>query len=65
VADFARYAHLIQLGFGRTVSFRGANGGVYMRFKRALSPMEPYRLRTRVLGWDAKWLFIEHCFVGR
>lgn len=35
-----------------------------MRFKRGLSPMEPYRLRTRVIGWDSKWLFLEQCFVG-
>ena len=26
VSDFGRYAHLIHLGFGRTIRFRGANG---------------------------------------
>ena len=57
-------AHLIKLGFGRQIRFRGANGGVYMRFKRALEPMQSYTVVTRVLGWDEKWLFIEHLFEG-
>ena len=35
-----------------------------MRFKRALEPMETYKLRTRIMGWNSKWLFIETCFVG-
>ena len=26
VSDFGRYAHLIHLGFGRTIRFRGSNG---------------------------------------
>ena len=58
-------SHLIKLGFGREVKFRGANGGVYMRFKRALEPMQAYTVVTRVLGWDEKWLFVEHLFEGR
>ena len=35
-----------------------------MRYKRALEPMQTYTVVTRVLGWDEKWLFIEHLFEG-
>ena len=61
VCDFARYHHLCAMGFGQ---ISGANGGVYMRFKRSIRPMQPYALRTRVLAWGAKWLLIEHRFIA-
>ena len=59
VCDFGRYHHLARV-FGRSVA--GANGGVYMRFKRSLKPFEAYELRTRIAGWDRKWLWVEHRF---
>ena len=61
VCDFARYHHLCAMGFGQ---ISGANGGVYMRFKRSIQPMQPYSLRTRVIAWGAKWLLIEHRFIA-
>ena len=60
VCDFARYHHLCAMGFGQ---ISGANGGVYMRFKRSIQPMQAYALRTRIASWDGKWLLIEHRFV--
>lgn len=35
-------------------------GGASVRYRRPLGPFETFVLRTRVLCWDAKWLFIEH-----
>lgn len=41
----------------------GANGGVYMRFKRSIGPLESFTLRTRIVGCDDKWLWIEQRFL--
>lgn len=34
----------------------------HMTFRRPLTVLEPYHLRTRILGWDEKWFFIEQRF---
>merc|ERR1712154_445764 len=60
MCDFACYHHLAAMGMGQ---ISGANGGVYMRFKRSLRLLEAYELRTRVLSWNKKWLFLEHRFM--
>jgi acyl-CoA thioesterase FadM len=31
-----------------------------LRFRRPLAPFRPILLRTRLLTWDEKWLYIEH-----
>lgn len=59
LCDFGRYFHLARMGFKNVA---GANGGVYMRFKRSLRPFEKFVLRTRILCWDDKWIFLEHRF---
>jgi len=40
-------------------------GGVTIRYRRSLDPFEPYELHTRLLGWDAKWFFLEQRFLKR
>lgn len=35
-------------------------GGATVRYRRSLGPFERFVLRTRLLCWDGKWLFIEH-----
>lgn len=46
---------------------RGANnvilGAVYASFQREIRPYERYEVRSRVLGWDRKWLVILSTFV--
>ena len=37
-------------------------GGAQIRFRRSLAPFERFRLRSRVLCWDEKWVYIEHLF---
>jgi acyl-CoA thioesterase FadM len=37
-------------------------GSETMRFKRALKPFQSYRLKTRVLCWDERWVFLEQRF---
>ncbi|MEE4383782.1 MAG: thioesterase family protein [Pseudomonadales bacterium] len=38
-------------------------GGGVIRFRRSLGPFQQYRVRTRLLGWDERWWFLEHCFL--
>lgn len=37
-------------------------GGATIRFRRELKPFQPYRLKTRVLCWEGKWIYLEHVF---
>jgi acyl-CoA thioesterase FadM len=37
-------------------------GGATIRYRRSLAAFAGYRLRTRLLGWDDKWLYLEQGF---
>lgn len=37
-------------------------GGASIEFHRPLRPFQRFELRSRILGWDAKWFFIEQRF---
>lgn len=34
-------------------------GGAMVRYRRSLHFLQPYLLKTRLLGWDERWLYIE------
>ena len=34
-------------------------GGAMVRYRRSLHLFQPYLLKTRLLGWDERWLYIE------
>ena len=38
--------------------------GCVLRFRRELTPLQSYRVRSRVAGWDERSMYIEHRFVG-
>jgi hypothetical protein len=40
-------------------------GSVHASFRREIQPYERYEVRSRLLGWDAKWLVIGSWFVRR
>ena len=35
-------------------------GAATVRFKRSLHLFEKFTLKTRILGWDEKWVYMEH-----
>ncbi len=35
-------------------------GSATVRFKRSLKLFEKFTLKTRILGWDEKWVYMEH-----
>ncbi len=37
-------------------------GAVNIRYKLSLMPFKKYRLRTKVVGWDEKWFYMEQRF---
>jgi acyl-CoA thioesterase FadM len=37
-------------------------GALKIQFFRPLEPFQKFELKTRILGWDAKWLYLEQWF---
>ena len=61
--DYARFAWFMRLAsphvIGSFSKFKVGNGGVTNFFLREIRPLQAYRIRTRVIGFDRKW-----CVVG-
>jgi acyl-CoA thioesterase FadM len=61
--DVARVELLGRMRLFRKViqhGWRPINGGMIIRYRRSLLPFERFALRSRVLGWDEKWIYFEH-----
>jgi len=65
IMDIGRFDLVIRAGL-LPVLFRNkwvpVLGGAMIRFRRSLSPFQKYRLKTRLLCWDAKWVYMEQKF---
>lgn len=40
--------------------WRPMMGGAVVRYRRSVQPFERFAIRTRVVGWDDKWFYVEH-----
>jgi acyl-CoA thioesterase FadM len=40
--------------------WRPVMGGCVVRYRRSILPFERFHVRTRVVGWDEKWIYVEH-----
>ena len=40
--------------------WRPVGGGAVVRFRREVLPFERFDVRSRVVGWDEKWIYVEH-----
>ena len=61
--DIARVELLARMRVLKTVINRGWRpivGGGLIRYRRSIEPFERFSIRSRVLGWDDKWFYIEH-----
>jgi len=68
IMDLGRLDLIIRAGFYRILLRRRwglVMGGCLMRYRRQLGPFQRYRLVTRLIGWDERWLFVEHRFETR
>ena len=66
VMDLGRFDLSFRTRLGRVMlrnRWRALVGGVTIRYRRSLDPFEAYELHTRILGWDAKWFFLEQRFL--
>lgn len=67
VADLGRLDHGLRSGLWRRAFRRGwrpVAGDCTGRFSASLQPFQAFDLETRLLGWDAKWFFVEHRFLA-
>lgn len=61
--DIARIELLVRMRVLSRLVMRGwrpVMGGCTIRFRRSILPFERFDIRTRVLGWDDKWFYLEH-----
>jgi len=68
VMDLGRFDLTFRTGLGKAMlrnRWQPLVGGVTIRYRRSLDPFEAYELHTRLLGWDAKWFFLEQRFLKR
>ncbi|MFV3073393.1 thioesterase family protein [Niveispirillum fermenti] len=65
LADLGRVDMMIRSGMlGLILKRKWAPvlGAATIRFRRELKPAQPYRLKTRVLCWEGKWIYLEQRF---
>lgn len=61
--DVARMELLARMRLIRRLLKRGwrpVMGGIVVRYRRSILPFERFDVRSRVLGWDEKWIYLEH-----
>ena len=61
--DIARVELIGRLGLLRKLLKRGwrpVMGGCVVRYRRSVQPFERFDIRSRVVGWDDKWFYVEH-----
>lgn len=68
IMDLGRTDLIVRAGFLRAMlreRWMPVLGGATVRFRRPLAPFQRYVLRTRVLCWDDKWVYLEQRFETR
>ncbi|XP_003803317.1 protein THEM6 [Otolemur garnettii] len=66
-ADVARAAHLTRcgvLGALRELGAYSVQAASCARYRRSLRLLEPFEVRTRLLGWDDRAFYLEACFIS-
>ncbi|MDO5661774.1 MAG: acyl-CoA thioesterase [Brachybacterium sp.] len=66
--DLGRMDLMIRSGFWSVIQEQGwypVVAGQTISYRRPLNPFQRFELRTRVLGIDEKWVYMEQTFVSR
>jgi acyl-CoA thioesterase FadM len=61
--DVARMDLIGRTGLGRKLlkkKWRPIMGGCQVLYRREIRPFERFRVRSRLIGWDEKWFYLEH-----
>ena len=40
--------------------WRPVMGGIVVRYRRSVLPLQRFDVRSRLVGWDEKWFYVEH-----
>lgn len=65
VMDLGRLDLIARTPLGKTVvrfRWQPIVASALIRYFRPLNPFQKYRLKSRVVGWDEKWFFVEQRF---
>lgn len=63
--DLGRTDLMIRSGFARVALARRwmpVLAGATIRYRRSLAPFQRFRLDSRLVGWDDRWLYLEQRF---
>ncbi len=63
--DLGRLDLVVRMGVLRTLRRRKWNpvvGSLQVRYRRSLLPFQRYDIRTRLVGWDERWFYVEQRF---
>lgn len=63
VMDLGRFDLIARCGMWRLMfrqRWQAVIGGALVRYRRPLRPFQAFTLKSRVLCWDEKWIYIEH-----
>lgn len=61
--DLGRFDLILRGGLWRPMARKGWQaviGGALVRYRRSLKPFQRFTLRSRMLCWDERWIYIEH-----
>lgn len=65
IMDVARTEWMLMTGIAdaiRRMRWSPLLGGGVVRYRHSLHLFQHYHVRTRLLGWDDRWFYLEHCF---
>lgn len=68
ITDLARIEMLIRAGVWKELRKRNLMplmAGETVQFRKPLMPFQNYSIVTKTLGWDDKFVFVEHKFVSK
>ena len=68
IMDVARTEWMMQTGVVdalRENRWAPLLAGSVVRYRHALKLLQHYHVRTRLLGWDHRWFYLEHCFLDK
>lgn len=63
--DLGRIDWIMRTGLGKTADKNGWKplvASVKIAYKKSFTVFQTFKLKTRILGWDEKWFFVEQVF---
>ncbi len=68
IMDVARIEWMMQTGVAGAIRkhrWAPVLGGGVIRYRHSLKLLQCYQVSTRLLGWDHRWFYLEHCFADQ